>query len=275
MINTLLTHDGAFQADEVLASLVLMKIFNISKIIRTRDTTIIKKSHDDVNTIVYDVGMIYDPLMNNYDHHMIGAKTREDGVEYSAFGLIWLHFKNEIIQYYNISEYAWKKLDETFVYSIDANDTGYKISDCISLPEMIQIMNNTSNFEVAVLFARNIFDMYLDNIRLQDKQIELCESANKNIDHNLKTLLIECNAYHAYIEKHKMDLDFVIYPEKNKPGIWRIDTIHIPGNKFIPKKPLSLEGFSIPGITFIHKNKFTAGGTSVQSLMDLILLSVK
>ena len=60
------THSDAFHCDEVLASVLLLYTndYKDSIIVRTRDQAII-----DTLDIVCDVGSVYNPTANRYDHH--------------------------------------------------------------------------------------------------------------------------------------------------------------------------------------------------------------
>src|SRR3990167_1327152 len=92
----LITHDGSFHSDDVFAaaalSLYLKKKGEAFKIIRGRDERIIKNGD-----YVFDLGGIYDEKSNRFDHHQIGgAGKRENGLEYSSFGLVWKKFGKKI-----------------------------------------------------------------------------------------------------------------------------------------------------------------------------------
>jgi len=60
------THSDAFHCDEVLASVMLLytNAYRHSMIVRTRDQAVI-----DTLDIVCDVGSVYDPANNRFDHH--------------------------------------------------------------------------------------------------------------------------------------------------------------------------------------------------------------
>ena len=60
------THDGTFHCDEVLACWMLKQLprFKNAQIVRTRDNTKLSQC-----AIVVDVGGIYDPEKNKFDHH--------------------------------------------------------------------------------------------------------------------------------------------------------------------------------------------------------------
>lgn len=119
----LITHDGSFHADDIFASATLSLMLEDAgknfEIIRTREEEIIKSGD-----YVYDVGGIYDPKANKFDHHQHGgAGMRENGIEYSSFGLIWRQFGEEICG----DKEASDELDRKIVAPIDAVDNGMDI----------------------------------------------------------------------------------------------------------------------------------------------------
>lgn len=120
----LVTHNGSFHADDLFAAAVLglyldKKGFEY-EIVRTRDMEVIKNAD-----YVFDVGGIYDPSTNRFDHHQKGrAGQRENGIYYSSFGLVWKNFGLELCEQDNkIFELINKKI----VLPIDAVDNGQDI----------------------------------------------------------------------------------------------------------------------------------------------------
>ncbi len=114
----IVTHNAGFHADDVfgVATLMLLLGKDAVEIIRSRDQEII-----DTGDYVLDVGGVYDPEKNRFDHHQReGAGQRENGVPYGAFGLIWKKFGLELCG----SENAAKDIDERLVSPIDAHDNG-------------------------------------------------------------------------------------------------------------------------------------------------------
>lgn len=88
-IRTLVTHNGAFHADDVLAYALLSELNPAASLLRTRDADRIAATQA---AIVFDVGDVYDPAQGRYDHHQPGRACRADGLPYSSFGLVWHHF---------------------------------------------------------------------------------------------------------------------------------------------------------------------------------------
>lgn len=116
----LITHNGAFHADDLFASatLFILNKGNV-KIIRTRNPEIIKKGD-----YVYDVGGRYDEERHLFDHHQKGgAGSRSNGIPYSSFGLIWKIYGKQICG----DEEVAIKIDQKIVQPIDAVDNGVDI----------------------------------------------------------------------------------------------------------------------------------------------------
>jgi len=97
----LVTHNGKFHTDEVFGAAMLSYLYPNIEIIRTRDMRIISKAFDDNNTIVIDVGLIYNPQKDAYDHHQASFNTSyyggRRGINMSSCGLVWKHFSWEIV----------------------------------------------------------------------------------------------------------------------------------------------------------------------------------
>ncbi len=118
------THSGSFHPDDVFAcatlSLWAEKQGQAITITRTRDKDVIERAD-----IVVDVGMVYDPDKNRFDHHQVGgAGRRENSVAYASFGLVWKKFGKEVCGESEIADIVEREL----VVAIDAKDNGVNIS---------------------------------------------------------------------------------------------------------------------------------------------------
>jgi uncharacterized UPF0160 family protein len=70
------------------------------------------------------VGDLYDPEADRFDHHQKGgAGTRENGVPYASFGLVWRKFGKLISGEARVADLVDKKM----VQPIDAADSGYNM----------------------------------------------------------------------------------------------------------------------------------------------------
>lgn len=124
-MKTLVTHNGAIHADDLFAAATLSLYLDSKgeshKIVRSRDKETIESAD-----YVFDVGGVYDPAQNRFDHHQKnGPKPRSNGVPYASFGLIWKHFGLDLC---GGDKETWYKLDAEIVCPIDASDNGVDVS---------------------------------------------------------------------------------------------------------------------------------------------------
>ncbi len=129
----MVAHSGTFHADDIfaVATLNLWAEENgkMIKLVRSRDEAVIQGAD-----IVVDVGAVYDPSNDRFDHHQKGgAGERENGLPYASFGIVWKHYGEDICKKYSISKKVNEKeisklIDERLVSPIDAYDNGVVIS---------------------------------------------------------------------------------------------------------------------------------------------------
>jgi uncharacterized UPF0160 family protein len=144
----LVTHNGSFHADDIFAcatlELILEKQGEAYEVIRTRDEQIIKSGD-----YVFDVGGIYDPEQNRFDHHQKGGAGRRTpsagegqesvAIEYASFGLVWQKFGKKLCS----SQRVVDILDKKLAAPIDAFDNGM---------ELVQ-----NKFDVSPYYLQHIF----------------------------------------------------------------------------------------------------------------------
>jgi uncharacterized UPF0160 family protein len=111
----IITHSGAFDPDDVLAVATLQLYLGIenTRVIRSRDEATIA-----AGDYVVDVGGVYDPANRRFDHHQNGVPQRENGVPYSAFGLIWREYGEVVAGGHE----AAADIERRLVQPIDAAD---------------------------------------------------------------------------------------------------------------------------------------------------------
>lgn len=179
MFYTVITHDTAFHADDVFAVAMLRYAGCCFDIIRTRDATTLNEAKQDRNTIVLDVGGVFDPSMLNFDHH-------QDMNLPSAAGMIWEHFKNLIV-----SQEDARPFFTQFVASIDAIDTNRNNIYAV-WNELPQGFRNTSNLISG--FNRDATDAASQNYQFE-KAVEFA-------------LIVIENEHYAAIEKAKSERQY-------------------------------------------------------------------
>ncbi len=124
----IITHSGAFHADDVMAVALLTLLLDAKsepyEIVRTRDEAIFP-----TGDYVVDVGGAYDPSSNRFDHHQEGgAGARQNGVPYSSIGLVWKHFGMDFCK----NQQIWDRIDTSMVQPLDLGDNGietYTVTD--------------------------------------------------------------------------------------------------------------------------------------------------
>ncbi len=115
----IVTHNAKFHTDDVFGVAALLILYPNAEIIRTREKDVIEAAD-----IVLDVGDVYDPEANRFDHHQAGgAGRRENGIPYASVGLVWKKFGAEISGSQEVAE----RIDRTLIQSIDAPDNGMDV----------------------------------------------------------------------------------------------------------------------------------------------------
>jgi len=141
------THSGTFHCDEALGCFLLKQTtkFSGASIVRTRDPEVLATLD-----AVIDVGGVYDPSTDRYDHHQRGF----DGVfgygfttKLSSAGLVYKHYGKEIVS--SLSglpqedpqcQDVYLAVYKNFMEAIDAIDNGINQYDTDELPKYV---NNT------------------------------------------------------------------------------------------------------------------------------------
>ncbi|KAF2745755.1 MYG1 protein-like protein [Sporormia fimetaria CBS 119925] len=142
------THSGHFHADEALAvsMLRLLPTYSSSPVIRTRDPALLADCHT-----VVDVGAVYDPASNRFDHHQREFTTFFPGhsTKLSSAGLVYMHFGKAIISAVTgLSpgqdlDLLFEKIYTDFIEAFDANDNGISVYDS----KDVEAANLTKKFE--------------------------------------------------------------------------------------------------------------------------------
>jgi len=281
----LITHNDRFHADDVCAMATLRILFGdkIKEVIRTRDEDIIS-----TGDIVFDVGNVYDSETNRFDHHQVeGAGTRENGIPYAAFGLVWKKWGEEICG----SQYVADLIDKKMVQTVDASDNGFALYG-YTMPDVKEYVLDTicgafgstwkeeDNYDTAFFEVVAIVEKILRReIKIaQDKYevVPLVESAYAQAEDKRVVVLDEYYPWHDVLQKYE-DILFVISPNKEK-RIWRINAVQ--QEKFVNRKDLPSawaglrdEEFKkvsgVEGALFCHRKLFLAGANTKESAVLL------
>jgi uncharacterized UPF0160 family protein len=192
---TVITHDGKFHVDEIMACAILSLISDID-IIRSRNDAkdFVKNIETNIETIsnqqviLVDVGGLY-IKDHAYDHHMKNFYEQRDGVKYSSAGLIWNDFGEKVVlKLTNSSSYlseVVKSIDEMIIQGIDAVDNGQTTELGWNMDKHIPTL-------ASIVSATIPFDITSDKDELNSNFkvcVEFCSKVLKNlitkINHNL------------------------------------------------------------------------------------------
>jgi len=195
--NRLITHDGKFHTDEVMATAILRYIFNFpdSIINRTRLTDVLEDGKKDENTILIDVGGEYSIEKGCYDHHQENFNETgnllgvQNNIPLSSCGLIYNCFGRRLVETcisnMNMEEGAGKysriyspkifqQFYKSFILPIDANDNGISFSS--------EELNFTPITLQSVISSMNYPDVYNDFEQKQNfiKAVDICTKCMEN-----------------------------------------------------------------------------------------------
>uniref|UniRef100_A0A2P2JHK6 Protein MYG1 n=1 Tax=Rhizophora mucronata TaxID=61149 RepID=A0A2P2JHK6_RHIMU len=141
------THNGSFHCDEALGCFMirLTNKFSDAEIVRTRDPQVLEGLD-----AVLDVGGVYDPSRDRYDHHQKGFEEvfgHGFSTKLSSAGLVYKHFGKEIIaKELRVNEEhpdvhrLYLAVYKSFMEAIDAIDNGINQYDMDQPPKYV---NNT------------------------------------------------------------------------------------------------------------------------------------
>ncbi|XVF53330.1 hypothetical protein PTKIN_Ptkin05aG0090900 [Pterospermum kingtungense] len=138
------THNGSFHCDEALACFMirLTDKFSNAQIVRTRDSQVL----ENLDAVV-DVGSVYDPNRDRYDHHQCGFEQvfgHGFTTKLSSAGLVYKHYGAEIIakelqldvQHPNVFQ-LFLAVYKNFVEAVDAIDNGVNQYDVDQPPRYV------------------------------------------------------------------------------------------------------------------------------------------
>lgn len=132
------THNGSFHCDDVLAFALIRYLYGDALPVRTRDEAVIASFVGRDDTFVVDVGGVFDPSRRLYDHHQSTFFESYDdtsNVPLSSSGLVYKYHGEAILGKFmrenfptmiscDIIPALKKKLYDSWFKHIDANDNG-------------------------------------------------------------------------------------------------------------------------------------------------------
>ncbi len=295
----LVTHNGGFHSDDIFATATLELYLDQKqesyKIIRTRDTSVMAKGD-----FVFDVGGQYAPEINRFDHHQKGgAGTRENGVPYAAFGLVWKTFGADICGAQAVAD----EVDRKLVQPIDAQDNGVDVyTSNIKDVSPVTFQDIAGSFYPSedareedyyraflelVVLAKTILEKTVSKIKKQLEVNTYMKTLYESVE-DKRFVVVEKQYGRFAVTVGAFDLPellYVVYPSARDPKEWNVVATRNNPNSMESKKPFPLDwaGFSgeelqkVTGLAsakFCHNGRFLCVAETKQDAIELAKLSI-
>lgn len=250
------THDGTFHADEVLAVAMIQMCsdFNMVDIVRTRNESKLAEALKDPSVIVIDVGGRYEPDLNNYDHH-------QDEALPCAASLIWRHFALKIP---GVNKSMQKTIDQHFIKGVDLWDRGHYVGKKSYLQNTSQILGNFNRnkedeisqfiqFRDAVGMASRMLENEIYNTSIFIESDKIWKKGIRSENQKIMYLPSHCRNWRARASTENVWV--VVWPEENEYIVCSSD---------VHRHPLRLPQDMRPGspdyaqILFMHPSNWIA-----------------
>lgn len=293
-----ITHDGDFHADEVFAiatlELVVERNGSELRLRRSRDPQLVAAAD-----IRVDIGGEHDPARSSFDHHQSGgAGSRDNGIDYASFGLVWKQFGPALC---GDDGELCRRVDRSLVQWVDANDNGQSVAasklpdhaTAIGLGGLIAAFNPRWNdaqqpeafderFAEAVAFARGIIERELGSaLALLEARALVREAIDSSADPRVIELDRKLPWREAVSEDAPSAL-FVIYPRASD---WGLQAVPVTAGEFdnrldLPAAWAGLADSELAAVTgvadaiFAHRARFFAAAGSREGVLELARLAL-
>lgn len=288
----IVTHSGGFHADDVfgVATLTLLLGKENIEVLRSREPHIIASGE-----YVLDVGEVYDPDTNRFDHHQQGGAGEHDsGIPYASFGLVWKKFGEKVCG----SPLVARVLETELIEPIDGYDNGAVsfgsnhssklqpviIQDIVASfgPARGEELSNDEGFFRAVDFAvgfltRKILFAHEGEVSARIVQKAYDDAADKR----LIIVDVEPSISRGLIADVLDDYPETLYfVKRHDDGNWQALCVPFPEDFFRQRKPFpqawaGLSGDALIAVTgvpdaiFCHNKRFMVVATSKESAIKL------
>ena len=153
---TIYVHSGTFHSDDLL-SVSFMQMLNPDiKVKRISEVTnSIYSEAEKGKALICDIGGIYNPELNMFDHHqkddtVLSEKPSWDKTNsknhHSAFGLLWKNYGDYFCEKFGYSEKTKEKFYDFFVSQIDAVDNGERKNAETQFPNLVKSLFNPNTW---------------------------------------------------------------------------------------------------------------------------------
>eukprot|EP00897_Mesotaenium_endlicherianum_P009749 jgi/Mesen1/8802/ME000528S08191 len=295
------THNGTFHCDEALGCFMirLTEKFKDAEIVRTRDQKVL-----ETLDAVLDVGGVYDPATDRYDHHQ---KTFSDvlgfgfSTKLSSAGLVYKHFGREIIakemkvaEEHPDVETVYLAVYKHFMEALDAIDNGVNQYDVDAPPKYL----NSTHLSARVghlnpgwleeQTEENENACFRKAMALTGAEAIVARSIAARTEHHASGEIVVLKQYCPW-QEHLSELEkelaldplpkYVLYQDERSNG-WRVQATRVAPGKFESRRPLpavwrglrddelsALAG--VPSCVFVHMSGFIGGNKTLKGALQM------
>ncbi|XP_073315182.1 uncharacterized protein [Primulina huaijiensis] len=294
------THNGSFHCDEALGCFMirLTNKFSDAHVVRTRDSQVL-----DTLDAVLDVGGVYDPVKDRYDHHQKGFDEvfgHGFNRKLSSAGLIYKHFGKEIIaKELHVDEdhpdvqRLFLAVYKSFMEAIDAIDNGINQYDTDQTPRYVNSTHLSSRVGKLNLDWIDPDQSAEKENAAFDRAMDLAGSEFLNSIRSharswlpARSIVMECLAASRDIDPSReiMVLDRFCPDDRSKQ--WRVQAVAIAPDRFESRKalPVQWRGLrddelskesGIPGCVFVHMSGFIGGNQTYEGAIAMARAALK
>ncbi|WP_426959574.1 MYG1 family protein [Muricoccus radiodurans] len=288
----LATHSGSFHLDDALAYAVLRMALGLRedgrdhRLLRTRDEARLGEAD-----IVWDVGAVHAPERERFDHHQRGAPVREDGVPYSAAGLVWRKYGEAAVrsalgpEAAELAPAIAALVDREMIRRVDALDNGVgEPGDALCLSGLVEDFNpvwdspalgdaaaEDAAFREASGLAEAVLRRRVATLRAQMMAEAVVAAAGaRSADPRILELDRKMPWQEAVFARG-LPVLFAVYPVPN--GNWMVDAMPPEPGSFAQRHPLPAEwaglrdaalaaASGVGDAVFVHAKRFVGAARS-------------
>ncbi len=300
----LATHSGKFHCDEIFAYAVLRLALDLRQpgldhtLLRTRNPALI-----DQADIVWDVGSVFAPEHNRFDHHQRGAPLRPDGTPFSSAGLVWQVYGERAVSALlrpagatGFAAAIAAELDAGLVLRIDEIDNGVSASgplarDSLGLASLIGEFNppwdspaangptaGDEAFLEATAFLTATLARRVESLRARHAAEAAVLAAHQRSEDPRLLILETGMPWKNAVFTHGLPVLFAVSPASN--GNWMLDTVPPEPGSFDQRLPLPAawaglqtedlaRESGVADAVFVHTRRFVGAAKSREGAVEL------
>lgn len=301
---SLVTHSGKFHCDDVFAYAVLCLALDLHE--PGRDHTLLRSRKPEVieaGDIVWDVGSLFDPALNCFDHHQRGAPLRPDGTPFSSAGLVWQTYGQRavaaLLRPSGSEQFAAAiaaEIDDTVIRRIDEIDNGVSargpvIEETLSFAKLIGDFNpnwdaaeasgpmaGDAAFLEATALASSVLRRRVNALRARLAAEAIVLAAHATGDDPRILVLARGMPWKNAVISHGLPVLFTVSSASN--GNWTVDTMPSEPGSFTPRLHLPeawaglqaaelAEQTGVADAVFVHLRRFVGAARSREGAVTM------